>query len=175
MVNSFFLCFFKFLLMSCLPPPPPPLASFSHISFIFQVADYDGRRALHIAACEGHLCLIQYLLRVGAIVSIAVDRFNGNPVKDARLNGHEEIAVILENALQSQSESQINPSSPFSTTSDSSNSSSNSNSSNSNSNNNMISPSPRLFSPPQSPKRRFSQVKFFSLLWTMLFLLLIEL
>ena len=79
-------------------------------------------------------------------------------MKDARINGHENIAIILENALQSQSESQINPSfnpsfnpsSPVSTTS-------NTTSSSNNNNNNMISPSPRLFSPPQSPKRRFSQ------------------
>jgi ankyrin repeat protein len=62
------------------------------------VSDYDGRRALHIAACEGHSGLVQYLLRVGATVIDAVDRFGGNPIRDASVNGHEDIARMIERA-----------------------------------------------------------------------------
>jgi ankyrin repeat protein len=32
------------------------------IGFDINVADYDGRTAMHLAACEGHIHIIQFLV-----------------------------------------------------------------------------------------------------------------
>ena len=57
-------------------------------------ADYDGRTALHLAACIGADDMIRYLLTVGADPA-AVDRFGCTPVKDAvRGNNAAAVAVL---------------------------------------------------------------------------------
>ncbi|EKX34968.1 hypothetical protein GUITHDRAFT_80170, partial [Guillardia theta CCMP2712] len=45
-------------------------------------SDYDGRTALHLAACEGHVELVEFLLSRQANVE-AQDRFMGTPLEDA--------------------------------------------------------------------------------------------
>ncbi|KPP63065.1 60 kDa lysophospholipase-like [Scleropages formosus] len=44
--------------------------------------DYDGRTPLHIASCEGHLKVVQYLLSHGATV-YAKDRYGDTPLRNA--------------------------------------------------------------------------------------------
>jgi adenylate kinase len=57
--------------------------------------DYDKRTALHLAAGEGHIDVVQYLCMVGANVNV-LDRWNNRPLDDAQSNGHEECVKILQ-------------------------------------------------------------------------------
>ena len=57
------------------------------ISFVFahtdpNESDYDGRTALHLAASEGHMEVIEYLVEIKANI-MCRDRFNGSPLEDA--------------------------------------------------------------------------------------------
>lgn len=56
--------------------------------------DYDARSAFHLAAAEGKLKVVDYLLSVGADVNIQ-DRWNGTPLEDAVKSGQEVCAMML--------------------------------------------------------------------------------
>uniref|UniRef100_A0A4W6F6U3 asparaginase n=1 Tax=Lates calcarifer TaxID=8187 RepID=A0A4W6F6U3_LATCA len=58
------------------------------------LGDYDGRTPLHIAACEGHLKLVQYLLSHGATV-YAKDRYGDTPLCNAVRFRHKEVVKLL--------------------------------------------------------------------------------
>lgn len=63
------------------------------------VADYDNRTALHLAAAEGRLevvgYLIEYYKKAGLSIS-PLDRWGGTPLQDALRGGHREVAAILQ-------------------------------------------------------------------------------
>lgn len=61
------------------------------------LADYDGRTALHLAASEGHKSTVRLLLAASAHVNVT-DRFGGTPLMDAVREGHSEIAQMLRDA-----------------------------------------------------------------------------
>jgi serine/threonine protein kinase len=56
--------------------------------------DYDKRTALHLAAGEGHVDILNVLLKAGADPN-AQDRWGGRPLDDAIRNCHEDCAKAL--------------------------------------------------------------------------------
>jgi len=58
--------------------------------------DYDRRRALHLAACERRLGIVEYLLALPGVDVNVIDRFGGTPLEDAIREGHTSVAMLLE-------------------------------------------------------------------------------
>ncbi len=56
--------------------------------------DYDRRTALHLAASEGQLNAVRYLLERG-VAPAPVDRWGGTPLDDAIREHHHEVAEVL--------------------------------------------------------------------------------
>lgn len=61
------------------------------------IADFDDRTALHVAACEGHARVVNLLLKEGANAN-ARDRWGSTPLSDAKHYGNKEVCEILERA-----------------------------------------------------------------------------
>lgn len=66
--------------------------------------DYDGRTALHLAACENQLGVIHFLLRYNTLPEYAglepccinpVDSFGGTPLDDAIRHGNRVVEILL--------------------------------------------------------------------------------
>merc|ERR1712072_378183 len=64
-------------------------------------ADYDGRTPLHLAASEGHVELVQWLLKQNVNVA-PIDRFGFTPADDAARHKHKSIAKLLKKAATKQ-------------------------------------------------------------------------
>ena len=61
----------------------------------FEDADYDGRTPIHLAASEGQLEVIEYLLEAGLKQINPVDRYANTPLDDAKRGGFEAVANFL--------------------------------------------------------------------------------
>lgn len=69
-----------------------PSLGFKSIS----MGDYDKRTALHLAASEGHLQVVQYLIDEGFFKEILIkDRWNNTPLDDAIRHNHKQVEAFL--------------------------------------------------------------------------------
>ena len=59
-------------------------------------ADYDGRTALHLAACENHIEIVEFLINIGKVKKNPKDRWNNTPLDEATKLNHNEIVKLLQ-------------------------------------------------------------------------------
>ncbi len=60
------------------------------------VADYDGRTALHVAASVGAFDCVRFLLEVARVTPEPRDRWGHTPRSEAELFGHTRIGDYLD-------------------------------------------------------------------------------
>ncbi|CAM5147643.1 unnamed protein product [Eretmochelys imbricata] len=58
--------------------------------------DYDSRTALHVAAAEGHVEVIKFLLEACKVNPFPKDRWNNTPMDEALHFGHHDVFKILQ-------------------------------------------------------------------------------
>ena len=58
-------------------------------------ADYDGRTGIHLAASEGHLDAVKFLVAKGVNINHK-DRFGGTPLIDAKRGNFQKVIDFLQ-------------------------------------------------------------------------------
>jgi len=63
------------------------------------LCDYDGRTALHLAAAEGQLPCVEFLVQTCGVAVAPVDRWGHTPLAEAEREGHSQVAEFLRSAM----------------------------------------------------------------------------
>uniref|UniRef100_A0A1Y1N5E0 glutaminase n=3 Tax=Photinus pyralis TaxID=7054 RepID=A0A1Y1N5E0_PHOPY len=59
------------------------------------LSDYDGRTALHLAAAEGHVNCVEFLLKQCNVPHNVLDRWGNSPLHEATMFGHTAVVDLL--------------------------------------------------------------------------------
>uniref|UniRef100_A0A914IDY5 glutaminase n=1 Tax=Globodera rostochiensis TaxID=31243 RepID=A0A914IDY5_GLORO len=70
------------------------------------ISDYDGRTALHLAACEGHALLLKFLLNIARVDYAIKDRWGHTALDDARTFHRTACVALLLKTAQRRSREQ---------------------------------------------------------------------
>lgn len=60
------------------------------------LSDYDGRTALHLAAAEGHVDCVEFLLKHCDVPHNVHDRWGNSPLEEAMAFGHTAVIELLQ-------------------------------------------------------------------------------
>ncbi len=66
------------------------------------LGDYDGRTALHLAAAEGHIRCVRFLLEECRVRSDCKDRWGQTPLTEAILFKHTKVASLIKRHERAQ-------------------------------------------------------------------------
>ncbi|MCI4378833.1 hypothetical protein PGIGA_G00220110 [Pangasianodon gigas] len=72
------------------------LRRFALSSMDMEQRDYDSRTALHVAAAEGHVDVVRFLLEACKVNPVPRDRWGNAPLDEATRFGHHEVVTLLQ-------------------------------------------------------------------------------
>ncbi|XP_060786445.1 glutaminase kidney isoform, mitochondrial isoform X2 [Neoarius graeffei] len=72
------------------------LRRFALSSMDMEQKDYDSRTALHVAAAEGHVEVVRFLLEACKVNPVPRDRWGNTPLDEATHFGHREVVTLLQ-------------------------------------------------------------------------------
>uniref|UniRef100_A0A8C6MGP1 glutaminase n=1 Tax=Nothobranchius furzeri TaxID=105023 RepID=A0A8C6MGP1_NOTFU len=71
------------------------LRRFALSSVDMEQRDYDSRTALHVAAAEGHIDVVRFLLEACKVNPVPKDRWGNTPIDEAMHFGHHNVVTLL--------------------------------------------------------------------------------